>query len=120
NLFDERSLVDGGEATRVLHMLRYSTNGTLEWSARDRGTIPGDVAQLQWSWNSASREYQIRKGSWYDASVAYTHNFSKTMSITGTFRFSGVSQYRLVAPLAEETTRRQRTPEFQLKLYKTL
>ncbi|MED5545239.1 MAG: TonB-dependent receptor [Pseudomonadota bacterium] len=120
NLFDERSLVDGGKATRVLHMLRYSTNGTLEWSARDRGTIPGDVAQLQWSWNSASREYQIRKGSWYDASVAYTHNFSKTMSITGTFRFSGVSQYRLVAPLAEETTRRQRTPEFQLKLYKTL
>lgn len=120
NLFDERVPVDAEDAASMLHTLRYSTNGTLEWTARDRGSIPGDMAQLQWSWNSAAREYQIRKEAWYDASVAYTHNFSKSLSITGTFRYSGASRQRLVAPLVEEATSRRRSPQFQVKIYKTL
>ncbi|MBT0668112.1 TonB-dependent receptor [Novosphingobium profundi] len=120
NLFDERAPVDAEDGARELHTLRYSTNGTLEWTAKDRGSIPGDVAQFQWSWNSAAREYQIRKDAWYDASIAYTHNVSKTLSITGTFRYSGASRQRLVTPLVEEATTRRRTPQFQIKLYKTL
>lgn len=120
NLFDERSPVDIEDGTSMLHTLRYSTNGTLEWSAKDRGVIPGDVLQVQWSWNSAAREFQIRKNPWFDTSVAYTHNFSKSMSITGTFQYTGAIRQRLVAPLVEEVTSRRRTPQFQLKLYKNL
>jgi hypothetical protein len=78
------------------------------------------VAQFQWSYNSPSQEYQIRKKSWFDLSASYTHNLGRTLSLSGTFRYSGRSSQRLIAPSVEEISSRRRTPEVQLKLQKTL
>ncbi|MCJ2183895.1 TonB-dependent receptor [Novosphingobium sp. 1949] len=119
NLFDESTPLDTAGGAQRLHTLRYTTNGTLEWSTRERGATPGDVAQVQWSWNSAAREYQIRKGAWFDASLAYTHSVSPSMALTGTLRYSGTTRERLVTPLLDEDTARQRSPRVQIKLYKT-
>jgi outer membrane receptor for ferrienterochelin and colicin len=120
NLFDARTPVDAGEGSDLQRNFRYSTNGTLEWNGKERDSAPGDVAQIQWSYNSPSREYQIRKSSWFDLSASYTHSFDRTLSLSGTFRYAGRSRQRLVAPSVEEISSRQRTPEFQLKLHKTL
>ncbi|MCT2400293.1 TonB-dependent receptor [Novosphingobium mangrovi (ex Huang et al. 2023)] len=120
SLFDEQSPVDTYEGSDLQRNFRYSTNGTLEWNGKERDNAPGDVAQVQWSYNSPSREYQIRKSSWFDLSASYTHSFDRTLSLTGTFRYAGRSRQRLIAPSVEEMSSRQRTPEFQLKLHKTL
>jgi outer membrane receptor for ferrienterochelin and colicin len=124
NLFDERTPVDGSGGRGTQRTFRYSTNGTLEWTGRDRagedGSVPGDVAQVQWSYNGPSRAYQIREASWFDLSLLYTHSLDRTLSLSGTFRYSGRTRQRLIAPSVEETSWRRRTPEFQLKLQKTL
>lgn len=120
NLFDARTPVDTDEGSNTLHTFRYTTNGTLEWTGKDRGSTPGDIAQVQWSYNSASREYQIRKSAWYDLTVSFTHSFDRTLSLSGTFRYAGPVRQRLLAPSVGEVTSRQRTPEFRLKLHKTL
>lgn len=99
---------------------RYMANGTFEWNGKDRGSVPGDVAQLEWSYNSPSREYQIRKGSWFDFSASYTHSLDRTLSLSGTFRYSGRTNQRLIAPSAVEISTRHREPEVHLKLQKTL
>lgn len=120
NLFDERTPVDMVEGQGIWRQFRYSTNGTLEWSGKDRGIVPADVAQVQWSYYGPSREYQLRKASWFDLSLSYTHNIDRTFSLSGTFRYPGHTRQRLTAPSVEEISTRQRTPELQLKLQKTL
>ena len=120
NLFNERIPVEMSDGQTKQRTFRYSTNGTLEWNGKDRGSVPGDVAQFQWSYNSPSQEYQIRKKSWFDLSASYTHNLGRTLSLSGTFRYSGRSSQRLIAPSVEEISSRRRTPEVQLKLQKTL
>jgi outer membrane cobalamin receptor len=120
NLFDQRSPVDTIEGRVSQRIFRYSTNGTLEWTGKDRDGVPGDVAQLQWSFNSPSQAYQIREASWFDMSAAFTHSFDRSLSLSATFRYAGRTRQSLNAPLVEEISSRQRTPEFQLKLQKTL
>ena len=120
NLFNERTPIDTTDGRGTQRTFRYSTNATFEWNGKDRGSVPGDVAQLQWSYNSPSREYQIRKSSWFDLSASYTHSLDRTLSLSGTFRYSGRTNQRLIAPSVEEISSRQRTPEVQLKLQKTL
>lgn len=120
NLFDERVPVDVTGSRGTVRNFRYSTNGTLEWNGKERGAIPGDVAQFQWSYHGPSREYQISKPSWFDLSLSYTHNIERSLSLSGTFHYLSRTQERLIAPLVEELSSRQRTPELQLKLLKRL
>ncbi|MCW1431589.1 TonB-dependent receptor [Novosphingobium sp. JCM 18896] len=120
NLFNQRNPVDAFGRPEVRSDFRYTTNGTLEWTLPERGSVPGDVAQLQWSYNSRSRDYQLTDLAWWDASLAYTHSISRTLSLSATFRSPRRTRQRLIAPFAQEAISRQRTPEFQLKLLKTL
>jgi hypothetical protein len=120
NLFDDRTPIDAPDGRTTQRNFRYSTNGTVEWNGKDRASIPGDVAQVQWSYNSPSRAYQVREAAWLDLSLAYTHSFDRTLSLSGTFRYAGRTSQRLVAPSIEEWSRRQKIPEIQLKLQKAL
>ncbi|WP_404479112.1 TonB-dependent receptor [Novosphingobium sp. BL-52-GroH] len=120
NLFSEHTPVELTDGQDMQRTFRYSTNGTLEWSGKDRGSVAGDVAQLQWSYNSRSREYQIRKASWFDLSASYTHSLDRTLSLSATFRYSGRESQRLIAPSVDEIFSRRRTPDVQIKLQKTL
>jgi outer membrane cobalamin receptor len=120
NLFNERTPIDTTDGQNMQRTFRYTANGTFEWNGKDRGSVPGDVAQLQWSYSSPSREYQIRKGSWFDFSASYTHSLDRTLSLSGTFKYSGRTNQRLIAPSVEEISSRRREPEVQLKLQKTL
>lgn len=120
NLFNERNPIDLADGQGAQQTFRYTTNGALEWASKDRGAIPGDVAQVQWSYNSPARDYQMRNGSWYDFSGSYTHSFDRTLSLSATFRYSGRVSQRLTAPSVEEVLSRRSTPEVQLKLLKTL
>ncbi|MEO5587072.1 MAG: TonB-dependent receptor, partial [Novosphingobium sp.] len=120
NLFDERTPIDPTDGRSTQRTFRYSTSGTFEWNGKGRGSVPGDVAQLQWSYNGPSREYQIRKTSWFDLSASYTHSFDRALSLSATFRYSGRTSQRLIAPSVEDISSRQSKPEVQLKLLKTL
>lgn len=104
---------------RAVHYVAMGGNRLGLNFVNDRRSTPGDVAQLQLSWNRAARECKIRMEARYNASVAFTHKFSKTMPITRTFRYSGASRQRLVVPLVEEATSRRRPSQFQIKIYKT-
>lgn len=119
NLFNERAPVEMSDSQAMQRTFRYSMNGTFEWNGKDRGSVPGNVAQLQWSYNSPSREYQIRKESWFDLTASYTHNLDRTLSLSGTFRYSGLVGQRLISASVEEISSRRRTPDIQLKLQKT-
>lgn len=116
NLFNERTPVSPLTGQSTQKNFRYSTNGTLEWNGKDRGPVPGDVAQLQWSYNGPSREYQVFKPDWFDFSLSYTRNIERDLSLSATFRYLSRTRERLIAPLIEEISSRQRTPEIQLKL----
>ncbi|HZC38120.1 MAG TPA: outer membrane beta-barrel protein, partial [Sphingomicrobium sp.] len=119
NLFDQRAPVDTGTGAASEDTFRYTTNATLEWDAPDRGEVPGDVAQLQWIYNSPSRQFQLRYDPWNWLSLSYTHSFSRTVSLTGTADYQGLNRHRLIAPLVQEFYS-QRTPlVFKLKLLKT-
>lgn len=120
NLFDERMPIDPTDGQSAQRTFRYSTSSALEWNGKEGGSRTGDVAQLQWSYNSPSREYQIRKASWFDLSASYTHSFDRTLSLSATFRYSGRTSQRLTAPSVEEISSRQNKPQVQLKLQKTL
>lgn len=120
NLFDQRSPVDTVDGPQDQRNFTYTTNGTLEWSRKDRNNVPGDVAQLQWSYNGPSKDYQTRNSAWSDVSLSYTHSFNRTLSLSGTFRSPGRTEQQREAPALQETYTRKRTPEFQLKLLKTL
>jgi hypothetical protein len=119
NLFDERAPIDTGAGVRTLGSFRYTTNATLEWDRPDRGGIPGDVAQLQWQYNSPSRQFQMRDLASAWLSPSYTHNFSRTISLTGTMTYATDNRHRLLAPLVQEYYEQRSPTEFRLKLTKT-
>ncbi|HEX6374861.1 MAG TPA: outer membrane beta-barrel family protein [Allosphingosinicella sp.] len=119
NLFDQQGPVDTFGGRQTFRTFRYTTNGTLQWNAPDRGRVPGDVAQLQWTYNSPSRGFQLREAAWNQLSLSYTHSFSRQLSLSGTFQYYGRYRHRLEAPLVEEFYSQQRRPEFKLKLLKT-
>lgn len=119
NLFDSRVPVGGRMDGTSESMFRYSTNGTLEWDAADRGKIPGDVAQLQWIYNGPYRQFELHYLEWNQVNLAYTHNFSRTVSATGTMTYNSINRHDLLAPLVQEYYRDRRPVEFKLKLLKT-
>lgn len=118
NLFDQRSPVGSFGGLQSQRTFTYTTNGTLEWSRNNRGNVPGDVAQLQWSYNGPLSDYQTKNSAWSDVSLSYTHSFNRTLSLSSTFRSLGRTEQRREAPSLQELFTRKRTPEFQLKLLK--
>jgi ferric enterobactin receptor len=121
NLFDSRVPIDpfGGHASA--ETFRYTANTTLEWDGPGRGKRPGDIAQLQLVYESPSRSFQIRDKGFLWTTLSYTHSFSRTLSVTGTVIATTHGRHRLVAPLVQEDyEQRDRSPEFKLKLVKSL
>ena len=122
NLFSRTVPIDpaagGGEDT----MFRYTGNATVEWHGKQKGKTPGDVGSVQLTYESPSREFQFRRKGYFNLSLAYTHSFSPTLSVTGNLTGLGTlhSGHRLIAPLVQETYDRRQGPEFKLKLVKTL
>jgi ferric enterobactin receptor len=124
NLFYSRVPLDPTLGSATFSSLRSTGNATLEWNGADRrGAIPGDIAQLQLTYESASRDYQIHEDPNYSVNLSYTHSFSRTLSLTGSINRLGTRNYRhtLDAPLVQEDfVRRETQPTFKLKLVKTL
>jgi hypothetical protein len=119
NLFDERTPVDGTAGTLNESTFRYTTNATLEWDGPDRGKIPGDVAQLQWIFESPSRQFQTHYLASNLLSLSYTHSFNRTVSLSGTLNYLSANRHRLEAPLVQEDYRSRSPVEFKVKLLKT-
>ena len=119
NLFDQRIPVAANSGRTSASMFRYTTNGTLEWDGPDRGKVPGDVAQLQWIYNSPWRQFEQHYLDWNWLSASYTHSFSRTASLSGTINFQSANRHHLVAPLVQEDYSERRPVEFKLKLLKT-
>ncbi|HVI05867.1 MAG TPA: outer membrane beta-barrel family protein, partial [Sphingomicrobium sp.] len=119
NLFDERAPIDTTAGAAVQETFRFSTNATLEWDGPGQGKIPGDVAQLQWIYNSPWRQFQFRYFTWNWLSFAYTHSFSPTLSLTATTNYSSANRHRLLAPLVQEYFTQRSPLEFKLKLLKS-
>lgn len=122
NLFDSRAPMDPLSGASSLATFRYSANTTLDWTGKQRHSVPGDTAQLQFIYDSPHRDYQVRYGGTYWLSASYTHNLSKTLSLTG--MVDGIIPLRnnhvLDAPLVHETyDQRQRGPEVRIKLLKS-
>jgi hypothetical protein len=118
NLFDERIPIDLS-GNNYDDRFRYTTNTTLEWDGPDRGKVPGDVAQLQWIYESPSRQFELNDFAWNWLSASYTHSFSRTVSLSGTVNYLSRSGHRLMAPLVQEDYSRRQPVEFKLKLLKT-
>jgi len=122
NLFSRTVPIDpvsgGGEDT----MFRYTGNATVEWHGKQDGKTPGDVGSVQLMYESPSREFQFRREGYLNLSLAYTHSFNPTLSVTGNVSGLGTlhSGHRLIAPLVQETYDKREGPEFKLKLVKTL
>lgn len=108
----------GGDDT----MFRYTGNATVEWHAKQKGKTPGDIGQVQMTYESPSREFQFRNDGYYTLNFAYTHSFSPTLSITANLNGLGSMHYRhrLLAPLVQETYDKRAGPELKVKLVKTL
>lgn len=119
NLFDERAPIDTVATDASQNTFRYTTNATLEWNGPDRGKRPGDIAQLQWMYNSPSHQFQFRYFDWNWLSLSYTHGFSRTVSLTGTLEYATANRHRLLAPLLQEYYAQHGPAEFKLKLLKT-
>jgi outer membrane receptor protein involved in Fe transport len=122
NLFDSRVPIDPLLGNAHFKSFRYTGNATLEWDGADHGNRPGDVAQLQLTYESKARSYQIRNDAYYSLNLSYTHSFSRNLSLTATVNGIGTRHFRhtLSAPLVqEEFERRERLPTFKLKLSKT-
>ncbi|WP_179506038.1 MULTISPECIES: TonB-dependent receptor [unclassified Sphingomonas] len=129
NLFDQRNPVETQagmtpESAPIAHSLRATTSGTLEWTNQTRDSracpVPGDVVQLQWSYNNPQHQYQIRNAPWAEVSLAWTHSFAKTLSLSTTLLAPGRTRQDLLAPLVQQQSWRQRRPQLQVKLVKTL
>jgi hypothetical protein len=119
NLFDQGAPADKLVGSRSEIRFRYTTNGTLEWDGADRRKIPGDIAQLQWTYYGPSRQFQFDDFAWNDVSLSYTHSFSRTLSLSGTFHYRGSNRHLLIAPLVQEAFAEHRQPQFKIKLLKT-
>lgn len=123
NLFSRRNPVDPISGASSATMFRYTGNATVEWHGKEKGKRPGDIAQVQLTYESPSRDYQIRRRSEYSLNLAYTHSFSRTLSVTANLTGLGTTRFghRLRAPLVQEDyERKESQPEFKLKLVKTL
>jgi outer membrane receptor for ferrienterochelin and colicin len=122
NLFSRRVPIapsaGGGDDT----MFRYSANATVEWHAKQKEKTPGDIGQVQVTYESPSREFQFRNDGYYTLNLAYTHSFRRTLSVTANLNGLGSMHYkhRLLAPLVQETYDKRVGTEFKLKLVKTL
>lgn len=119
NLFDERGPVGTLGARQMREILRYTSNGTIEWDGPDKGKRPGDVAQLQWTYNGPERDFQFEAFAWEKLTISYTHSFSRTLSLSGTFNYLGPYRHRLDAPQVQELYDEHPPLEFKLKLLKT-
>jgi outer membrane receptor for ferrienterochelin and colicin len=119
NLFDQRIPAGTTANTQSAETFRYTTNGTLEWDGPERGNIPGDVAQLQWTYTSPWRQFQIYYLARNQLSFAYTHSFSRTVSLTVTAEYWTLNKHQLVAPLVQEYYSARYPTQFNLRLLKT-
>jgi outer membrane receptor protein involved in Fe transport len=122
NLFSSRVPIVTEDGPRSSDMFRYTANATVEWHEREKGKTPGDIAQVQLTYASASREFQFHRRDYLSLNFAYTHSLSPSLSITATLDGIGSTHtgHRLFAPLIQETYDRRERPEFKLKLVKTL
>jgi hypothetical protein len=120
NLFDSRVPIDTPQGLVTDERFRFTTNSTLEWDGPDQDGKPGDVAQLLWRHESPSAHFQFRDFAWNQLTLSYTHNLSRSLSLTATAD-SGVLHYghQLLAPLVQEYYRVNYHPELKLKLMKT-
>jgi hypothetical protein len=100
-------------------VFRYTTNGTLEWDGPDHGKTPGDVAQLQWVYNSPWRQFQLHYLRRNQLSFAYTHSFSHTLSLSATATYFSLNKHELLAPLVQEYYSAHYPAMFNLRLLKT-
>lgn len=120
NLFDSKVPIDVTAANATDERFRFTTNSTLEWDGPDRHGKPGDIAQLQWQYQSPQRTFQTHQFAWNWLTLSYTHNLSRTLSLTATADSGPLHQgHRLVAPLVQEYFEVHNTPQFKLKLMKT-
>jgi len=119
NLFDERVPPGMLVGAKDLNSLRYTSNSTLEWDGPDRGGRPGDVAQLQWLYNSETRAFEVSSLAWNLVSLSYTHSFSHTLSITATADYATSIRHRVSAPLVEEFDASHFPAQFRVKLQKS-
>ncbi|HYI42786.1 MAG TPA: TonB-dependent receptor [Sphingomicrobium sp.] len=123
NLFDSRIPVDPLLSDERERMFRYTGNATLEWRGRNRGDTPGDVAQVQFEYQSAAEAFQVRYDARYALNLSWTHSFTPKWAVTGQLTGIGSDEYRhrLFAPLVqEEYFKRERQPVFKLKLVRTI
>jgi outer membrane receptor protein involved in Fe transport len=119
NLFDQRMPAGTVNSDTSAAMFRYTTNGTLEWDGPEHGKTPGDIAQLQWIYNSPWRQFQVHYLEWNQLTLSYTHSFSRTVSLTGTAVYYSLNRHRLVAPLVQEYYSAHYPTRFTIKLLKT-
>jgi outer membrane receptor for ferrienterochelin and colicin len=119
NLFDEREPIAAAVGSASASTFRYTTNTTLEWDGPDRGGRPGDVAQLQWGYDSPSTQVQFRYYPSSFQNFSYTHSFSRGWSLTGTVSHLSHIRHRLLAPLVQEYFAERRPFEFKVKLLRT-
>jgi outer membrane receptor protein involved in Fe transport len=119
NLFEQRMPVEAGNGTTTDQRFRYTSHMTLQWTGPDRGKRPGDVAQVEWIYNSPEREFELHQFAWNQLSLSYTHSLSHTLSFTGTATYSAGNRHRLEAPLVQEFFANRRPAEFRVKLLKT-
>jgi hypothetical protein len=119
NLFDQRMPFEGANGRTSEDTFRYTTNGTLEWNGPDRGKVPGDLAQLQWIYNSPWRQFELHYLAWNQLTLGYTHSFSRTVSLTGTATYYALNRHRLLAPLTQEFYSAHYPMRVDIKLLKT-
>ncbi len=119
NLFEERGPIDTAGGREMQEIFRYTSNGTLEWDGPDNGKTPGDVAQLQFTYNGRERGFQYEAFGWEKLTLSYTHSFSRTLSLSGTFDYSADFRHQLAAPLEQELYDEHPPVEFKIKLLKT-
>jgi hypothetical protein len=118
NLFDQRIPLDL-TGTNYDARLRFTANTTLEWDGPQHEKIPGDVAQLQWIYNSPARQFQISQFAWNWLSASYSHSFNRTVSLTATMSYTTANSHWLLAPLVQEFYRKREPAEFKIKFLKT-
>ena len=120
NVFDQRTPLDPLSGFASNTTFRYSTNGSIQWGGPDRGYIPGDVVQLQWTYASPSRTYELRDLAWVEGILSYTRSFSPSLSLTSSLQVRAPNRERLFAPLLQEYDSTQRNAELKIKLLKIL
>lgn len=120
NLFSSQILVSGisGNPTREVQ-IRYSLNSSLEWTWRERRGLPGDVLQLQWTHDSAAREYSYERleTNWINGS--FTHNIRKSLSVTASISYLTPLRSRIISPLIEQRDYSGSPVEFKIRIFHT-